>query len=202
MDEKERMMAIFSATDITGLDLMAGVARFGGNPKLYIKIIKTFVDNIGAHLDTLAGLAPETLADYSIEVHGIKGSCYGISANKEGDMAKELEFSSKAGAYEKTLVGNAPFIAAVNALVAKLQALLDEVGAGAGNAQKAPEPDRAVLAAMLQASRDFDVDKMQDALKELEKYEYEKNGELVKWIGEQVTAFGYDKIEERLEAIL
>jgi hypothetical protein len=80
--------------------------------------------------------------------------------------------------------------------------LLDEIEGGSSGGQKKPEPDKTVLETMLIASRDFDVDKMQEAMKELEQYEYEKDGDLVKWLGEQVTAFGYDKIEERLISIL
>ena len=188
---------------IEGLDLEAGVIRFGGNEKLYAKIIKTFIDNIGPHLDKLAGLTLEGLADYAIEVHGVKGSLYGISANKEGDAAKELEISAKAGEYEIVAEGNVPFIESVRILTEKLKAMLDDFeGGGTVTGNKKQEPDKAVLQAMLDASRDFDVDKMQDSLAELEKYEYEKDGDLVGWLSEQVTAFGYDKIEERLAAIL
>ena len=55
---------------------------------------------------------------------------------------------------------------------------------------------------MLEASRDFDAERMQEVLKDLEKYDYESEGDLVKWLGEQVTVFSYDKIEERLASIL
>jgi len=192
----------FPKTDIEGLDLEAGIIRFGGNPKLYAKIIKTFVDNIDAHLDKLAGLTREGLADYAIEVHGVKGSLYGISANKVGDMAKDLEIAAKGDDYDTVLAGNVPFIESVKELNVSLQALLDEYESGAEAGQKKAEPDKAVLQTMLDASRDFDVEKMQDALKELEKYEYDKDGDLVKWLSEQVTAFGFDKIEERLAEIL
>jgi len=192
----------FTNTDIEGLDLEAGIARFGGNEKLYAKIIKTFIDNIGPHLDTLAGLTQEGLDDYAIEVHGVKGSLYGISANKEGDEAKELEIAAKAGDFDKVSAGNVPFIDSVKVLTEKLQVLLDNYESGAGGGNKKPEPDKALLQAMLEASRDFDVDKMQDSLAELEKYSYEKDADLVEWLSEQVTAFGYDKIEERLAAIL
>jgi len=191
----------FTNTNIEGLDIQEGVIRFGGNEKLYAKIIKTFIDNIGPHLDRLKGLTQEGLADYAIEVHGIKGSLYGISANKEGDMAKELEIASKDGDYDKVLLGNEAFINSVKTLTSNLQSLLDDFESG-DSANKKPRPDKAVLQAMLEASRDLDVDKMQDSLAELEKYEYEKDGELVTWLSDQVTAFGYDKIEERLAAIL
>ena len=202
MDENEKTLAVFASTGIEGLDLEEGVARFGGNPKLYVKIIRTFTDNIGGHLDKLSGLTPEGLADYAIEVHGVKGSCYGISANKEGDMAKALEIAAKDGEYEQVTAGNAPFIEAVNELTEKLRGLLAEIEGGDGSGRKRPEPDRALLEAMYTASRDFDVDKMQGILKELEQYEYENDDGLVRWLGEQVTSFSYDKIEERLATIL
>ena len=192
----------FTNTDIEGLDLAAGITRFGGNEKLYAKIIKTFIDNIGPHLDKLAGLTLEGLEDYAIEVHGVKGSLYGISANKEGDAAKELEISAKAGDFATVSAGNVPFIDSVKELNIKLKTLLDDYESGAEAGQKKAEPDRALLQTMLEASREFDVDKVQDALKELEKYEYEKDGDLVKWLSEEVTAFGFDKIEERLTEIL
>ena len=206
MDESRMITEVFAKADIEGMNFDEGIERFGGNAKLYVKIIRTFVDKIGAHLDTLSGLASEPggagkLEAYSIEVHGVKGSCYGISANKAGDMAKELEIASKAGNREAVLAGNDRFITDVKELAEKLRALLAELEGGGGG-QKKSEPDKTLLAVMLQASRDFDVEIMQDTLKELEKYEYESGSDLVKWLSEQVTAFGYDRIEERLMAIL
>ena len=202
MDEKEKLMAAFAQVGIEGLDPEEGIGRFAGQAKLYVKIIKTFVDNMGAHLDTLAGLTQEELEAYGVQVHGVKGSCYGISANREGDMAKELEMAAKAGDYEKVLAGNAPFIATMNELIRQLSAVLVVLEGGGDSGQKKAEPDKAVLAVMLQACRDFDVEMMQESLKNLEQFEYESGGDLVVWLGEQVTAFGYDKIEERLASIL
>ena len=192
----------FKNIDIEGFDFESGKARFGGNEKLYAKIIKTFIDNIDPHLDILAGLTQENLADYAIEVHGIKGSLYGISANREGDMAKELEMAAKAGDYDTVIAGNAQLIASIKDLAKKLPELLDDFDRGSESGQRRAEPDKAILTSILEASRDFDVNKMQDALAELEKYEYDAGGELVKWLGEQITAFSYDKIEERLSDIL
>ena len=203
MDEKEKLMAAFAQVGIEGLDPEEGIGRFAGQAKLYVKIIKTFVDNMGAHLDNLAGLTQEGLEAYGVQVHGVKGSCYGISANREGDMAKELEMAAKAGDYEKALAGNAPFIATMNDLIGQLRAVLVALEGGDGDGgQKKAEPDKAVLAVMLQACRDFDVEMMQESMKTLEQFEYESGGDLVVWLGEQVTAFGYDKIEERLASIL
>ena len=200
MDEKERVSAAFASANIEGMNLEEGLARFGSNSKLYLKVIKTFIDNIGPHLDTLSTLTEATLADYAIEVHGVKGSCYGINASREGKMAEALEISAKGGDYATVEAGNQPFIDEVYALLPKLNALLD---ACAENAlPKLPEPDKGLLKDMYDAAVDFDVDKMQSIIEELEKYSYEKDGDLVEWLSAHVTMFEYDEIEQRLEEIL
>ena len=201
--DSDRILTVFAKAAVDGLDFSDGIERFGGNSKLYVRIIKTFVDNIGKHLDVLAKLSPGELEAYGIEIHGVKGSCYGISANKEGNMAKELEMAAKAGDYDRIAIDNVIFIRAMNELTKKLHAVLDEIeGCGVGVAVKKPEPDREVLDSMLQASRDFDLAGMHDALKKLEQFEYDSGGDLVKWLGEQVIVFGYDRIVERLMAVL
>jgi HPt (histidine-containing phosphotransfer) domain-containing protein len=204
MDEKERLLAILAEANIDGLDPASGVARFGGNPTLYFKIIKTFVANMGAHLDKLRDFAASesTLGDYGIEVHGVKGSCYGIDANREGDQAKTLELAAKAGDYAQVTAGNEPFIHTMEILVGKLREVLDKADGTAGGGEKKAAPDPALLRAMLDASQNFDVDAMQTAIKELEKYEYETGEDLVTWLADRVTAFAYDEIQEKLEKVL
>ena len=200
MEEKERIAKVFAEANIDGMNLNDGMARFGNNSKLYLKVIKTFVDNIGHHLDTLATLTEDTLPDYAVEVHGVKGSCYGINANREGKMAEALEIAAKGGNFAEAQAGNAPFLDEMKALVPKLQAVLD--ACSEEGATKKAEPDKALLKDMLDAAKDFDVDKMQKTIEELEKYEYEKDGDLVKWLSDQVTMFAYDLIQQRLEEIL
>jgi HPt (histidine-containing phosphotransfer) domain-containing protein len=202
VDNNENVLAAFARADIEGMDLAAGAGRFGGNAKLYLRVLGTFADSMGAHIDRLNELATEAaLADYMIEVHGVKGSCYGVGANKEGDMAKELELSAKAGDFAKVSSGNPVFASAVHALIPKIREIIEAAGESGAGGRKAA-PDKAALAAMLAASREFDAAGMQDALRELEKYEYKAGGDLVKWLGEQVASFGYDRIQERLEGIL
>jgi hypothetical protein len=204
MDEKERLLAILAEMNIDGLDPASGVARFMGNPIMYMKIIKSFVNSMGGHLDRLRGFAASesTLPDYGIEVHGIKGSCYGIDANKEGDQAKALEMAAKAGDYAQVAAGNEPFIQTMEILLEKLRAALEKADDNAGGTVKKQAPDPQILRSMLFASQNFDADAMQTAIKELEKYEYETNGDLVHWLSERVTAFAYDEIREKLESVL
>ena len=201
MNEKERLLAILANINIEGLNPSEAVARFAGNPVLYFKSIKTFVDSMGGHLDKLRTFAASesTIEDYGIEIHGLKGSCYGISANKEGDFAKYLEMAAEAGDYTTVAAGNESFIQMMEALIEKLREALAQASGGEGGGEKKASPDKEVLKSMLEAAKDFDADAMQVAVKELEKYEYETGGDLVSWLTERVTAFAYDEIEERLE---
>ena len=204
MDEKERLFAILENLDVEGLDPGEAIARFGGNSVLYFKILKTFVESMSAHLDKLNSFAEseDSISDYGIEVHGLKGSCYGIGANKEGDDAKTLEMAAKAGDYQAIVDGNGLFVQTMEELVVKLSGALAQAnGSDSGN-EKKPAPDKAVLQSMLAASQNYDAEAMQAAVKELEKYEYEKDSDLVRWLFDRVTAFAYDEIQEKLEGIL
>jgi HPt (histidine-containing phosphotransfer) domain-containing protein len=199
------LRAAFAQAGLEGMDPAAGAALFAGNVKLYLKVLGTFAGSIGGHIDKLNDLCTEeTIADYAIEVHGVKGSCYGVGATREGDMAKELEFAAKAGDFAKVSSGNGPLTAEIAALAEKfraVQAIAEGADGGDGRAKKAA-PEKAVLLKMLEASRGCDADGLQAALRELEAYDYEAGGDLVRWLGGQVTAFGYDEIRTRLEAEL
>ena len=105
----------FVNADIEGLDLEAGVARFGGNPKLYAKIIKTFIDNIGPHLDKLAGLTfvlTGALEGYTRESAG--AALKALGAKVTGSVSKKTSFvvaGADAGSkYDKALVLGVPVL--------------------------------------------------------------------------------------------
>ena len=202
MNDEAKIAEVFAKTRIDGLNFEESIEHFGGNIKLYVKILRTFADNINSHLESLDGLTREKLDGYVIVVHGVKGICYSVGANKVGDMAQSLEVAAKRGDFEKVCEGKAPFLEALNSLVTKIRALLDEIESGSEARPERPEPDKALLAAMLKACRDYDADMMQETMEELEKYEYESGGDLVEWLGGQVTFFAYERIEERLQALL
>ena len=61
-------------------------------------------------------------------------------------------------------------------------------------------PDEVLLKKILGASRKFLVDEMEDALTELEQYEYERDADLVTWLRGQVDNLEYEAIKNRLES--
>jgi len=185
-------------SNIVGVDMKEGLARFGNNSKSYLKILKSFCDNIGRHIDGVRNPTRENLSSYAIEIHGIKGSCYGISANICGKLAQELEMSSKAGNLEEVLRKNGEFIENIEKTVSRIREYLETREEKKVYETKA-EPDVEILQKILAAAIDFDIHEINKNIEELEKFKYEKRGDLVEKIKKFAEDFDYDAISAELK---
>ncbi|MDR2587091.1 MAG: Hpt domain-containing protein [Coriobacteriales bacterium] len=204
--ENDKIRAILDESPIEGVDYADGLARFGNQPAIYLRIIKSFIKNTPEALETLASVTPETLSDYAIRIHGLKGSCYGISAMKLGDEAKALELASKANDWATVEQDNPTVIAHVRELIAQLEAIVDKVeqseDADGDLRPVADAPDRELLRELLEATRSFDVEGMQQAIDKLDVVRYRAHPRLVSDLREQLTNFRYDLIEDKARELL
>jgi hypothetical protein len=80
-----------------------------------------------------------------------------------------------------------------------LQAFLEGAAPPEGEKGTLPEPPKETLRRILAASGDFDMEAMEEGVKELEGNEYESGGDLVPWLREQMDNLEYDAIAERLQ---
>jgi predicted transcriptional regulator len=167
---------------------------------VYLGILRSYTVHTPELLEKLRSLSRETLAEYAVTVHGLKGASYGICAEEIGREAEELEYAAKAGDYEKVRERNAAFIAKTEAALAAIGALLRDAAEGGPVKQKAAAPDRALLDKLLEASKRFKPAVMEEVLAEIEGYEYESGADLVAWLREQLDNLEYEAIRERLEA--
>jgi CheY-like chemotaxis protein/HPt (histidine-containing phosphotransfer) domain-containing protein len=199
------LKSLLDKTRIGGVDIAAGMKRFNDDAAIYLNVVKSFLQNMPKFLATLRGVTESTLSEYAVTVHGVKGSCYGICADEAGHMAEALEIAAKSGDFQRVMVGNETFIGKVEALLQQLDTLsrsADAVGRKAdGSKNLRVSPDGSLLAKMLEASQAYDIDAMQNAMDELERYQYESGGELIAWLKEKLVNFGYDEISEKLEEI-
>jgi PAS domain S-box-containing protein len=194
--------SLLEKTRISGVDIAAGLKRFNGVPSIYMGVIKSFVQTMPNFLTTLKGVTEQTLPEYAVTVHGVKGGCYGICADEAGRMAEALEIAAKNGDFERVMAGNEAFVDAVGKLLVQLANL----SKSAGEIKDAPDkgkgaspcPARPLLAKMLEASRNYDIDAMRGIMDELEQYQYESGGELISWLKGQIVNFGYEEISDRL----
>ncbi|MDR1572306.1 MAG: response regulator [Clostridiales Family XIII bacterium] len=197
------MTDIIENVRIDGMEFSAGLRRFNNSADTYFRVLSSFVRNMPKMLDGLREVSEGSLPDYAIRIHGIKGSCYGISADAAGRMAEALEMAAKTGDYAGVEAGNAAFIQRVEELLPRLAELIERADAAVDDGgDRKPSPDRALLERMLAAGRDYDIEAMQSAMDALGEHEYESGGELVRWLREKVVEFAYDQIQERLEVVL
>ncbi|MDR1651294.1 MAG: response regulator [Synergistaceae bacterium] len=200
------LMSLLEKTRISGVDINAGLKRFNDVPSVYLDVVKSFVQNVPKFLESLRGVTEQTLCEYAVTVHGVKGSCYGICADEAGRMAEVLEISAKSGDFARVMAGSETFICKTEELLSQLKALFesaDNVREEADSGRDAlPEPDRELLAKMLNASQDYDIDAMQGVMEELERHKYESGQELISWLKGRLVSFGYEEISEKLKETL
>jgi len=198
---------ILASTEIHGVDIMEALGRMGNNSKIFMRIIHSFTTNMPGNLAELATdtITADTLKDYSIRIHGAKGSCYGIGANAMGDVALALEMAAKAGDLETCLRDNDSFITGTQELLVELEALearVEQLESDGGGKAQADKPDAAKLRALLTATQQFDIDEMGKLVEELAGIQYAQGSEIISRIKNANDAFDYLTVEETIAAYL
>ncbi|MCL2191035.1 MAG: hypothetical protein FWB79_03495 [Treponema sp.] len=192
---------IFKDAVIEGLDIQKGLQGFPAN--VYTDVVRAWCKHFSANLETVRTLAgelsdAEKLREYTVSIHGFKGSNYGICADELGLDAEKLEAASRRGDLEYIGVNNGLFIEKATLLYARLQEFFAAHKEQPKENPKAGSPDAALLAQFLDACKQFRSTTMEDLLKQLESFEYESGGELVAWLRDQTDNLEYDAIQERL----
>ncbi|MDR2788881.1 MAG: response regulator [Candidatus Accumulibacter sp.] len=184
---------------IDGLDWEKGCQRFGGDEAAYVGILRSYATNTTELLEKIREPDAQTLPDYAIVVHGIKGSSNGIGADRVGRCAEALEQAARNDDMAFVREKNPELVERLETLLKSLSAL---IGADAEkNARERRErPDENLLRKMYEAARDFDVDAMTAALRELEGFRYVEGEELVRWLRQGVAHLKFVEIRQRLSA--
>jgi CheY-like chemotaxis protein len=179
------------------LDMDNGLKRFGDDKEAYLDILRSYSINTKPLLEAARVVSLDTLADYAITVHGIKGSSRGILAESVGAKAEALEHAAKAGNFDFVRVNNPEFIEEAGKLIADLENMLGKVSAENPKPHK-DKPDPAALKRLLTACSDYDMDEVDVAMAEIEGYVYESDQELVLWLREKVEQMNFPQIIEKL----
>jgi PAS domain S-box-containing protein len=203
--KEEETNLIFGDLDITGIDLRAGNDRYG--EETYVEILRSYLTHTPSLLDKLAALASpsppvETIGEYTIAVHGLKGSTYGICADGPAKLAEDLEHAARSGDIAFIEANNGPLVETVRKLLGDLEIFFAAFDARAGEKPLAAEPDPAQLKILYDASRQFKTNHMEEALKKMEGYQYETGGDLINWLRKQADNLEYDAILERLKPLV
>jgi PAS domain S-box-containing protein len=194
---------VFDHEYIEGLDIKAGLAQYG-SATIYLDILASYVKHAPESGKELASLISDRakLSDYAVKVHGLKGASYGICAKPFGDAAFELEKLAKEGNYEEAAAKTPPLVSLLDRLVKDIAALIGRARPSEPERPSKPEPDRALLAKLLDASRRYKSSTLEEAIAELDQYHYTEDGGLAAWLKDQVDNLEYGAITERLEELL
>jgi HPt (histidine-containing phosphotransfer) domain-containing protein len=112
--------------EIPGLDVEKGLFFYDYETDIYILSLRSFAKHIPASLDMLRNVSEETLPDYLIKIHGLKGTSANIGAEKTRETASKLEAMAKAGDLNGVLALNEMFIKNTEILLAEIKAWLEK----------------------------------------------------------------------------
>jgi signal transduction histidine kinase/CheY-like chemotaxis protein len=193
--------AILDGYTVKGIDFPRGRMRYGDD-EAYLKILRSYASEISTLPEKIRGVTQETLGEYAILIHGIKGSCNSICAGELGQKAFDLEKAAKAGNMAFIQEKNEAFCAQLEITLKNLKEVLGSIEKPEPERRKIPAPDPKLLLALLEACKQYNISEMQKVLRDLESFEYERDARLIQWLREQTNGLEYEVIRERLEAFL
>jgi CheY-like chemotaxis protein len=185
---------------IAGLDIDKGIERFE-DEEIYFDALRSYTKHIPSVLKKIEEIPENNLNDYEVLVHGVKGSSQSINADTLGDLAAALEDAAKTGNNDYIRAHHTPFLETARTLLSELDKTFSQTSLKEPRSQK-EKPDREVLAALLTACKNFDMDGVDAAVAELRGYEYESESELVSAILEHAEQFDFAQMIEKLEKVV
>jgi len=182
---------------VDDLDTAKGLKRYEFDADTYMNILKSYTKSIHPMLGSIENVSRESLAEYKILVHGIKGASFGIHAEKIAEKAEALEKASKDGDFEYVIKNNPEFVEDLSKLLNNIDALFST-----GNDEilkpVKDKPDDELLSKLLEACESFDIDEADAVLSEIEKYNYESDAGLSSWLRENIETMNYSAIIKKL----
>jgi CheY-like chemotaxis protein len=112
--------------NISGVNSTLGLSLYEDDMDMYLSILQSFVDNTPTEIEKLYNVSEETLADYAIDIHTMKGVSASIGAKSLSQKAKKLEKMAKEGDLKGVLAENEDFIKEAVKLVDDVQEWLQQ----------------------------------------------------------------------------
>jgi len=193
----ERRDSSILSAKIQGMDFKKGLERFSGDMETFKQILQSFSTNTRILLDSIKDVSKENLAFYAINVHGVKSSCRGICAEETGMQAEKLEFAAKNGDIDFVIANNLLLIEDVLKLIANIDAALSREISLIEKPKK-DRPYREALDNLREACEDYKIEIIENAINEIECFEYTGDKGLVQWLRENVNQMNYSDIVKKL----
>jgi PAS domain S-box-containing protein len=187
-----------SKIDIPGVDTEKGLSLYIGDTKVYLPLLRSYVSNTPGVLDKMRNVSAETLSDYVITVHGLKGTSAGIGAETIREAAMNLEIMSRVGDLDGVLAQNDKLIKDAEIIVGNVNEWLKQYDAAHDAKPRLKAPDRKLLTQLRQCCENYDIEGIDKAMSELESADYEEDADLVVWIKQKIDISKIGEVAERL----
>ena len=185
---------------IDGLDIVKGLERYEDDEKQYLQILRSYTSSVRSLLEEIEKEPDEeTIRNYEIKVHGIKGTSIDVGAEQIGKNAKELEEAAKTGDFEYIHERHKTFLANAWKLIFDLEKMFDDLDTENPKPLK-DLPDMETLRQFLAACMNYDIEKADKAMAEIEKYKYEADDGLTAWLRHNIDRSNFKEIIEKLES--
>jgi hypothetical protein len=181
---------------IPGLDIRKGIAHFGYSEDAYVKVLKSYAGNTKPLLDMIESIDTDNPESYTVTIHGIKGSSYGIFAEMVGRTAETLEKAALAGDMDYVKANNNTLIIMVRQLLIDIEKAITKIEKARKPEKERPDPE--VLERLRNACESFDIDEIDAAMDALEGYIYTADDGLVTRLRETVDRGKYKSIKGEL----
>ncbi|MCL2183674.1 MAG: ATP-binding protein [Chitinispirillia bacterium] len=192
---------LLAGKEVDGLNITEGLERYGGDADAYIMILRSYAASVRSMLGAIETVSADKLPDYEVKVHGIKGISREVFAPAVAEAAYGLEKAAAAGDYAYVSERNPEFLETAWKLVKDVEALLEAtISASTETKPKKDKPDEAALAKLCAACKVYDMDAMDEAMAEINKYEYESDNGLVDFLQSSFDTMEFDKIVDKLSS--
>jgi len=199
---KSNNISLLHGKEVAGLNITKGIKNFGGNEEAYIHVLRAYATNSRNVLAKLSAVDKDSIDNYEIAIHGIKGSSASVCAASLASLAKKLEEAAKAGDWTFISEHNKRFIDEAGVLLENLNTLLASIDSESPKPIK-DKPDSALLLKLLAACETYDMDGVDTAMDEIASYSYENetDNDLAKWLHENIEQMNFSEIVERLSVM-
>ncbi|MDR1470698.1 MAG: response regulator [Spirochaetaceae bacterium] len=202
--EDEHNEADDSGYDFPMLDMESAIQNFV-ETSVFINILKKAVLNLPPMLEEIKNPTAETLKDYAVKIHGLKGAVYGIYYKEGGDIAATLEKSANEGDLDAVLALNDDFIALVTDFIEtvgeKLQVKNAETTRAIGNARLLDRLDKNLFVSLREAAEQYRINEMREIIQSIEKHRGWEYHDLIPWLRGKIENLEYHDIVTRLASI-
>jgi CheY-like chemotaxis protein len=115
--------------EIPGVDAERVMELYAGDLGIYLPVLRSYASVIPDALDIMSHVSAETLPEYIVKVHGVKGTSDSIGAEEARKMAFELETLARDGDLSGVLAKNEALLQYVKNLLVNIRNWLERYDA-------------------------------------------------------------------------